>query len=165
MTSSSSSPDRGLLPSMEGNGVSPRPAGQRLAQLLLDRTEHRLAVCMPALVVAHLAQLRRGEIPQTALDLGGRQLVVSGDREARADSGSPTGAIRLGERGIGDPHRTRAGAACRAPDLATGAACGRAAGTTGEQLLEIGEHVIGLLAPASYELRGELLGVIGRDAA
>src|SRR5919197_1037076 len=116
MTSSSSSPDRGLLPSTEGHGVSPRPADQGAS--------------------------------------------AASARSSRA----PTCGWRAGARS-GGPHCGGGGPPRRGPDLATGAADGRASGTAGEQLLEIREHVVGLLASAPYELVGELLGVGGGHAA
>ena len=61
-------------------------AAQALAELLLHRAEHRLAVGVAALVVAHLAQLGRAQVAQPALHLRHRQVVVARDREARPDA-------------------------------------------------------------------------------
>src|SRR3954453_10785419 len=106
MTSSSSSPDRGRVPSTGGNGVSRGPAYRVLAQLLLDRAQHGLAVGVPALVVAHLAQLRRLEVAQATLHLRGRQVVVARDREARTYARRPPCTVCPRKRRIGGADRT-----------------------------------------------------------
>src|SRR5829696_532781 len=143
-------------------------------ELRLDRLEHGLAVRVAALVVAHLAQLRGSQPAGPAQHLVCRQVVVGGDREARSHTRRTPGAIGLPQR-----RRRRAyGAAARTGCLlassshraarrladARGAALDLVAAAT-EQLLEILEHVVGLLAPSLQETRGEALSVGGGHAA
>src|SRR5205823_11492434 len=63
-------------------------ASSPLLQLPLDRREDALAVLAALLVVPDLAQLGRGEVGEARPHLGGRQLVVGGDREVRTDAGA-----------------------------------------------------------------------------
>src|SRR3954447_26210703 len=76
-------------------------AGGRSAELLLDRPEHRLAVGVAALVVAHLAELRRAELAQAILHLRGGEVVVAEDRERRADAGGAARAVDLADHTVG----------------------------------------------------------------
>src|SRR3954469_12833973 len=76
----------------------------RSAELALDDPQHRLAVRVAPLVVAHLAQLGRGEVVEAVADLGRGEVVVACDREAGADAGRAARAVDLAD----DPRR-RAG--------------------------------------------------------
>src|SRR5919197_1479527 len=69
-----------------------------LRELPLDHRQHRLPISVPALVVAHLAQLGRGEVRQAGLDLRGGQLVVAEDRERGADAHRAARAVELALR-------------------------------------------------------------------
>jgi len=60
-----------------------------LLELALDRREHRLAVRVALLVVAHLAQLGRFEVVEALVDLCGGEVVVAEDRERRPDARDP----------------------------------------------------------------------------
>src|SRR5687767_4396789 len=60
-------------------------------QLAIDRAQHRLAVRVAALVVAHLPQLGRAQAVQPGHDLRGRELLVAADRERLPQ---PGGAAR-----------------------------------------------------------------------
>src|SRR5947208_13292067 len=60
--------------------------GIRRGQLPLDRVEHRLAVGVAALVVAHLPELRRREAVEAALHLSGGQVVRSEEHTSELQS-------------------------------------------------------------------------------
>src|SRR5215204_2037892 len=181
MVNSSSSPLRGRgravawAPSTTPYGRRPGPNGRTASgELRLDRVQDRLAVRVAALVVAHLAQLRRRQAAEAAHHLVGREVVVGRDREVRAHSRRAPGAIRLRQRRRPRARRAaaRAGhllarssnrAARRLADPG-GAALDLVAPAT-EQLLEVLEHVVGLLAPPLEQARGEPLSVGGGHAA
>ena len=74
------------------------------------------------LVVAHLAQLGRGQVGEARLDLRRGQLVVGGDREAAPDAGSAAQPVGLGQGPVGGVADDPAGAAGGALDLAAGLA-------------------------------------------
>src|SRR3954447_2388195 len=84
-----------------------------LAQLRLNRVEHRLAVRVALLVVAHLAELGRREAVEPALHLRCREVVVAEDREARPDARCAASAVGLGEHRIGLVASSLRGAASR----------------------------------------------------
>src|SRR3954469_19963581 len=90
---------------------------EALPQLRLHRVEHRLAVRVALLVVAHLAELGGREAVEAALHLSGREVVVAEDRKARPDAGRAARAIGLGEHGIGLVASALRGAASRLAHL------------------------------------------------
>src|SRR3954462_5976234 len=63
--------------------ISARSRRARLTRAPLDAVEHGLAVRVPLLVVAQLAQLGRREAVEPVLNLRRGQVVVVGDREVR----------------------------------------------------------------------------------
>src|SRR4051812_50061354 len=71
------------------------------AERLLDRREHRLAVRVAALVVAHLAQLGRVELAEPRLHLSRGEVVVAEDRERGPDPSRPARAVDLADHAIG----------------------------------------------------------------
>src|SRR6266849_3793959 len=75
-------------------------SSSRLRQRLLDRAEHRLAVRVAALVVAHLAQLRRRQIGQAVGDLRRAEVVVAQDRERRRQAGGAAAAVDLAQYAV-----------------------------------------------------------------
>src|SRR5205807_105338 len=132
----------------------------RLRQRLLDRAEHRLAVRVAALVVAHLAQLGGREVAEAVADLRGREVVVAEHREGGREAGGAAAAIDLAQ------HAVHPGLAPRAP-----AGTGRApAGVRGrvveliaappDQLLEVLHEVLGLAPAAAEEIGHEVVGVV-----
>src|SRR5687768_2367335 len=130
MVSSSSSPRRGREEDGAAEDTPPRMTGAaRLLELLLDRRQHRLAVGVALLVVAHLAQLRGVEVAEALVDLGGGQVVVAEDRERRADAGDAARAVDLAQHAVGG-----------AGDALAGARAGAA-----EQPLDVLAQVVGLL--------------------
>ena len=146
--SSSSSPERGRvrwpasspLIAVEASGCA-----LASAELLLDRVQDRLAVRVALLVVAHLAQLGRAQVGESALDLARR----SARRSSRIGKLGPTPAAR---RALSDLSRVPArplarpasgpGARLRAPwrrsrRLARPAVRPRSRRAASEQLLEV----------------------------
>jgi hypothetical protein len=111
------------------------------AQRLLDRGQNRLTIRMPALVFADLAQLRRRETAQPTGDLAGRQVVVAGDRERRAEADRPPRPVARAHESV-DGLRPASAPRGRA-DLIAAAT---------EQLLDVTEQIIGALAAAADEL-------------
>ena len=92
------------------------------AQLLLDCGDDALAVVVSLLVVAHLAQLGRGQVGEAGLHLRRGQLVVGGDREVCADACSAAQPVGLSQGPVGGVADDAAGAAGAALDLAAGLA-------------------------------------------
>src|SRR5207249_846306 len=108
------------------------------------------AVAVPAVVVAGLGRLGGRRAVEARDGLRRRQLVVAGDREGAAEAGHAAGAVDLAQDAVG--------AGRRAP------AVGGAAARPAEQLLDVGQDVLGL-APADRDQRlDELLGVGARHA-
>src|SRR4051794_27932419 len=105
-------------------------AGGALVELALDVLQDRLAVRVAPLVVAHLAQLGRGEVAEAVAHLGCRQIVVARDREAGADPGRAPYAVHLAHDA-----RRRAG----------------------HEVLDLRDEVVGLRA-AALEQRGHERG-------
>src|SRR3954463_8060727 len=92
-----------------------------LAELRLNRVQHRLAVRIALLVVAHLAELGRRQAVEPALHLRGGEIVVAEDREARPDACRTPRAIGLRDHRIGLLAGTLRGAASRFAHLLAGA--------------------------------------------
>ena len=105
-------------------GFAARTAGRlgAHASAPLDRRQHRLAVGVAALVVAHLAQLGGREVGEALGDLRGGQVVVAEDRERRADAGGAARACRPGGRSRRCRSAVRRRLACRATALDVGRA-------------------------------------------
>src|SRR3954451_14863938 len=89
------------------NGARPRldkwgpaPFTLALLELLLDRRQHRLAVGVALLVVAHLAQLGGPEVAEALDDLRGGQVVVAEDRERGADAGGAACPVDLAQHAL-----------------------------------------------------------------
>src|SRR6187431_1184948 len=152
MVSSSSSPRRGREKDGAAEDTPPRMTGAGkgpgLLELLLDGREHRLAVRVALLVVAHLAQLRGVELAEALVDLGSGQVVVAEDRERRADAGHAARAVDLAQHALGG-----------ALDALAGDAVGAA-----QQALDVLAQAVGLLAPAGQQVRQQRRRVVARHA-
>src|SRR5438067_13250296 len=83
-----------------GGAATCSPTWTWLRQRLLDRAEHRLAVRVAALVVAHLAQLGRRQVGEPLADLGGAELVVAQHREGRWQAGGAAAAVDLAKNAV-----------------------------------------------------------------
>src|SRR3954447_2533556 len=118
-------------------GWQARPVPGASAELALDVLQDRLAVRVAPLVVAHLAQLGRRELAEPVADLGGRQVVVARDREARADAGRATGAVDLA-------HDARRGAR--------------------DDVLDLRDQIVGLRAASLEQRRREGVRVVAPNA-
>src|SRR4051812_45548252 len=131
------------VPGGRTNGP-PGPVGGSVERLL-DRREHRLAVRVAALVVAHLAQLGRIELAEPRLHLSRGEVVVAEDRERGPDPSRPARAVDLADHAIGG--------------------CGDgAAERAAEHALELGQEVVGLPAAARQQLRRQVGRVLAGEA-
>ena len=163
---------RGNPPARRWLGARLRRGARRgpgLTESLPHRAEHRLAVGVAALVVAHLAQLGRTQVLQAALHLRGREVVIGRDREARPEARRTADAVGPREHRVGLLAGLRGGVLhllARTPGGGGAPLAGGAGGAldlvaaAAEQLLEVGQHVVGLLAPAIDDLRDEALSVV-----
>src|SRR5437763_10349090 len=124
-----------------------RPEGSS-GERLLDRREHRLPVGVPALVVANLPQLRRRQVPEPVLHLPRSHVVIAPDRERGPDRDAASGPVGAADDPVDRLRRTGA-AGGRVPPLAS----------LPEEPLQVGEELIGLVAPETNELGAELGGV------
>src|SRR3954452_21809012 len=138
-------------------------AGADLPQLRLHRVEHRLAVRVPLLVVAHLAELGRRQTVEPALHLRGSEVVVAENREARPDACRAARTVGLGEHRIGLVAGALGGSAsCFAHLLASALRDGRPAL---QEPLEVTHHGVGLLAAARHQTLDDRLRILGGHPA
>src|SRR5207253_776887 len=136
------------------SGPAPWVRTLRSVERAIDRRQHRLAVGVPELVLADLAELGGSEASELGLHLAGGQLVVAGNWERGAPADGPAGSVGAADDQVDGLAEMRAPG--RRIDLIT---------SPSEQPLEISEQLLGLLAATLDELGDEVVRVAASEPA